>query len=102
MSVRHLNRRNLPIEDDLYRLAGSRIDMDLPRLAVEIAGRNRKILALPLVHVHLHDVAIGAVKGRVDVQHSLDVVVACGQVGEALDGITDGPAADDGPLAGLA
>ncbi len=48
-----------------------RPNVHLHRLRIEIAGRDVPVLALALVHVQLHCLAIGAMEGLVLVQHRL-------------------------------
>ena len=62
-----------------------RIDRDLRRLAVEIAGRALPVLSFPLIHVHPHRVAVRARKARVDVHERLHPVLAGRNVAQARE-----------------
>ena len=97
---RHGNGRDRAIELEPDRFGLARVEMDLAGLAVEIPGRDRKVLALPLIHVELDDVAVGAVERRVDVQHPLNEVVAGGEIAEPRDRIAVASAVDHRPGAG--
>ena len=70
------------------------------RSAVEIAGLGVPVLAFALVHRELYGVSVGAVKGGVFVEDTLDPVVAGGKVAKTGGGVTDGVISDDGGLAG--
>src|SRR6185295_1414069 len=58
-----------------------------------------KDLALSLVGMELDRVPVRARERGVEVQHPLDEVIPRGDVGEARDRVSGGPAADDCPLA---
>jgi hypothetical protein len=67
---------------------GVRVDADLDRFGVEIAGGEVPVLAFATVGRQLHRGAVGPVEGLIDVQHRLHVVIACGNVVERADGVT--------------
>ena len=67
---RDLDGRDHLIADELDAIAFRRIERDLFRGAVEIAGRAVPALAFPLIVVHPDDVAVGAVEFGVDVDEA--------------------------------
>ncbi len=69
--------------------------MDLLRLAVEIARRNIPVLSLALVHVQLYRCAIAAVKGLIAIEQRLHVVITCGNILQAANGIAKRRIVDD-------
>ena len=85
------------VGDELDRLGG-RVDADLLRLAVEIAGRDVPVLPFPLVVVHPHGVAVGALELGVDVDERLHEVVAGRQVLQARHRRAQIGRVDDGGL----
>ena len=89
--------------DDFGELDGElgvRIDVNLYRLGVEIARRKIPVLAFASVGRQLDRSAVGAVKGLVDVQHRLHVVIARRHLVERADRITGGRAGDGDRLTG--
>src|SRR5262249_57543562 len=71
---RRLNRRYHLIERDRNRLCRDRIDLDLSRLAVEIAGSQVPMLPLSPIHRQLHRMPVGAFEGLVLMQQRLNPV----------------------------
>jgi len=67
------------------RLRRARIQAQLLRLADEVPRREVPFLALPLVHVRLDHVAVGAFEGGIDVQHRLHPVLAGRDLARALE-----------------
>src|SRR2546426_11142206 len=73
--------------------------MDSLNLAVQVAGRQVELLALPLVHVGPDGVAVGAVEFCVDVEYRLDVIVAGGNFLQAAERVSERTHADRGGFA---
>ena len=71
--------RDGPFCTSLYRLPGELIEL----------------LALPLIHVRPDGVAVGAVELGVDIDQGLHVVVACGDLAQALQRIAERVAVDN-------
>ena len=76
------------------------LDGDLPRRAVEVAGRLVPLLSLAAVHGQLDDVPVGSVERLVLVQQGLDPVSPGGNLAQALDRIAQRRRVDHGLLAG--
>src|SRR3989442_7038297 len=64
--------------------------MNFDRLAVKISGGNIEMLSFPLVHVHLDNMPVGAMKGCVNVEHALDVIITRGEIVQVFQRITIG------------
>ena len=96
---RRRDGRDHAVERDPHRAARGRVEARLAGLRVEVARRDLEALPFPLVHVHLHGVAVGALKGGVEVEKPLDVVVAGGQISEMLERIAVGRLVDRHGLA---
>ncbi len=94
--LRVRKRRDLLLERDRDRAAGRRIDSNPARLAEQVPRFGAPDLAFPVIRRQLHDVAVFAVVGLVDVQHRLDRVIARRHLREAFDGKADGRVVDDG------
>ena len=75
--------------------------MYLLDFAIEVAGRAVELLAFPLVEVHPDGVAVGAVTLRVNGNECLDVIIAGGDIGEALGRVTERRAVNYRRVAGL-
>src|SRR5215475_11594645 len=65
---RRLYRRYPLIERDRNRLRASRIDLDLSRLAVEIAGSQVPMLPLSAIHRQFHSMPVGSFESLVLMQ----------------------------------
>ena len=96
---RHVDGRQDIDERQADRRLRARVDAHAPRLADEVAGRERPALALPLVLGSPEDVAVPAAILRVDVDQGLHPVVARRQLPELRVGIADRPGVDDHGLA---
>jgi len=77
------------------------IDAHLLRRAHEIARRHVPALTLPLVHVRLDPVAVGAPERRVDVEHRLHEVLARWDLRRALERVPARRSVDDNRLVRL-
>src|SRR5262245_22957193 len=62
---------------------GLRIDRDALDVAVQIAGRYLELLPLPLIVVHPNGVPVGPLEFGVDINETLNEVLAGGQIAEA-------------------
>jgi hypothetical protein len=69
------NRRNHLSHCDRDRRT-TRLDRNLPRLAVQIPRRDIPVLPLTLIHVQLDDRSIRTMKGLIQIQHRLHRVLA--------------------------
>ena len=87
---RHLDRRNNVVGFEVHIVSGSRIEMDLLYVAVEVAGRAIELLSLPLIHVRPDGVPVGAMEFGVDIYQRLYVIVAGGNFAQALEGVAEG------------
>ncbi len=94
-----LYRGDLLVERQLDHPALGRIDMDLHRLRIEVAGCDVPMLPLAAVRRQLDGDAVGAVKSFVTVQQALDVIIAGRQLGDVVDRPADRLAVDDRRLA---
>jgi hypothetical protein len=80
---------DLLVEGDADDFFFIRIDPDHLGCAVEIAWGPVPVLALPPVHGELDHMAVGPAEGLVDVKEPLNPVLACRDVAQALDGVTE-------------
>ena len=71
-----------------------RIDRDLLRRAVEVAGLAVPVLAFALIHGQLERAAVGAMERLVDVEHRLDGILARRDAVERLARIAECGAVD--------
>ncbi len=69
---------------DLHRRARGRIEVDLDRLAVQVAGLAIPMLPFALVHRELQGTAVRAVESFVDVENRLNVIIAGRHIGERV------------------
>ncbi len=83
------------IGDKLDRAGLRRVEVELPRRAVQIPWRTVPALAFPLIVVHPEYVAVGAAKLGVDVDHRLHEVVARWNLRETGDGRAEVSSVDD-------
>src|SRR6266545_765884 len=86
---RRLNRRYHLIERDRNRLRRDRIDLDLSRLAVEIAGSQVPMLPLSTIHRQLHRMPVGPFEGLVLMQQRLNPVGSGGDLPQTFSRIAE-------------
>ena len=90
------NGRDHLVEDDRDRVRTRRVDLDLLRGAVQVAGREVPVLAFAAVHRQLDRVPVRAVERLVAVEDGLDEIRALRDAREALEGVAeDGRVEDD-------
>ena len=70
------DRRDTCSQGDTNRPSRRRIDPHLCGRAVEIARGQVPLLPFPLIHGHLDDVPVGTVKGRIDMENGLNVILS--------------------------
>src|SRR5262245_56652120 len=71
---RRLNRRYHLIERDRNRLRRDGVNLDLSRLAVEVAGSQVPMLPLSTIHRQLHRMPVGPFEGLIFMQQRLNPV----------------------------
>ena len=76
-------------------VAFGRIHPDILNLAVKVSRGPVELLALPLVHMGPDHVPIGAFESCVDVQQSLDIILAGRDICQALQRVTQDLFVDD-------
>ena len=72
---------------DFDRVVRRGIQMDFLRLAVEVPRLRLPVLPFALIGRQFHGMAVGQVKRLVDIEHGLDIVVAGGNVFQAVSRI---------------
>ena len=90
-----VDRRHLLGERNSNDLVRLRIDVHLDWLAVKVAGLGLPVLALALVGRQFDGVPVAQMKGLVNIEHALDVILAGGKIGQASCGIAKGRSVDD-------
>src|SRR5262249_38235264 len=84
-----LDRRYHLIERDRNRLRLARIDLDLSRLAVEIAGGQVPMLPFSAIHRQLYPMPVRPFEGLVLMQQRLDPVSPGGNLSQAFSRIAE-------------
>ena len=86
---RELDGWQLPVQADAHAAGIVRIEGHARRLRDQVAWLAVPGLAVPMIHGELHDMTIGTLEGRVDVEPGLDPVVASRHVRERSQGIAE-------------
>src|SRR6266508_382491 len=88
------------IQYDAYFVSRRRIEMNLPNIAVEVAGRD--IEESPAhVPMHQQSASVTPLALRIDVEHRLNEVIPRRQLRETVDRVTECGCVDDRGLTGL-